>query len=336
MAKIIVKLLNGEEKSGSVLSLNVNLPSLYLQVEDDAGKPQVLTIYMNSIKAIFFPKSEEKGGLPIRTETIDQSLFAGPAAFKVVVEFNDGEVLNGTTLKYNPNDKGFFLLPINPADRSERIYVNTSAVKNVDIRKLLGKILIDNKKIDTEQLENALRYQKEKREKRIGAILREAAIINEEQLQESLSKQKEKNRMLGEILLEARYITPEQLEFALEVQRENKKKKLGQIFVELKYLTPNDICIALATQFHFPWMDLSHVKISVETATILPVETVRKLEVIPVEKKPENILVVATSTPQNPTIASELSKSTPMRVELVIAYEGYIEAAIKHYFPEVE
>jgi type IV pilus assembly protein PilB len=162
----------------------------------------------------------------------------------------------------------------------------------------------------------------------------EKAIISEKQLQESLQQQKEKNKLLGEILLEAGYITDEQLEYALSIQRENKKKKLGQVLVELQYITPNDICIALATQFHCPWIDLSQVKIPLETASSLPEEVVRRLEVIPVEKKKNgNILVVATSQPQDPSVGLEVSKHTPLKVELVVAYEGDIDAAINSFYP---
>ena len=148
--------------------------------------------------------------------------------------------------------------------------------------------------------------------------------------------QREKPKLLGEILLEAGYITSEQLQYALNIQHGNRKKKLGQIFVELKYLTPSDICIALATQFHFPWIDLSHEKIPIEIATSLPEAAVRKFEVIPVERKGETVLIVATSQPQDPNLELEIIKFTPLKVELVVAYEVYIESAINYYFPAKE
>lgn len=59
----------------------------------------------------------------LRTETIDQSIYAGTVAFKLMVEFKDGDVLHGTILKYTPDDKVFFLIPLNPGDKSERIYL---------------------------------------------------------------------------------------------------------------------------------------------------------------------------------------------------------------------
>jgi len=332
MAKVVVKFLTGEEKIGNIVSFNINEPTFSLQVEKEGGKSELHTVRIDSVKAIHFLKKEEPRGSNLRTETIDQSIYAGTVALKLMVEFKDGEVINGTTIKYDPNDKGFFLIPLNPADKSMRTYVNAQAVKNVDQKVLIGRILVDQKKINPKQLEECLGLQKEIREKKIGAILKEEAIINEEQLQESLQKQKAQHKLLGEILIEAGYITPEQLQHALLIQRENRKKKLGQIIVELRYATPNDICIALATQFQCSWIDLSSVKIPLELATSLPEETVRRLKVIPVEKK-ENILIVATSEPENPIIRSEISKIKPLTAELVIAYEEYIESAINYYFP---
>lgn len=335
MPKVIIKFLNGTERSGSVLAFNVNLPAFHLNVMDDKGRTTSEPVNMNSVKAIYFPKVEGPE-LQVRTETLEHSVYTGGLGFKLVVEFNDGEVINGSSQKYSPNDKGFFLVPMNPSDRNERIYINATAVKHVDSRRLLGKVLVDQRKIDTKQLHTALRCQWDKRDKKLGEILREERMITEEQLQKSLRIQGQSAKMLGEILIDACYITPDQLEDALEIQRENRRKRLGQILVELKYVTPNDICIAVASQFHFPWVDLSNVEIPRDLAAVLPEEVMREYGVIPIAKKEDNTLVVATSQPQYSDIWFEVRKSTAMKVELVVAYEGYIEAAINSLFSQKE
>ena len=179
----------------------------------------------------------------------------------------------------------------------------------------------------------ALHYQKKMREKKLGTILKEERMITEAQLLKSLRLQKKKAKLLGEILIEAQYITSEQLEEALIIQRKNRSLKLGQILVELKYVSPNDICLAVATQFHFPWIDLSKLTIPHEVVTALPEHIMRTYEVIPIQKKEEDILVVATSQPQFSDIWLEVRKSTLMRVELVVAFEGHIENQINEHFP---
>lgn len=333
MPKVLVKLQNGEELNGNIQSFNANLPTFHLHVVGDQGKMENVAVKMDSVKAIFFLKKEAGDDSIIHVETIGQSVFAGTFVFRLHVEFNDGELIHGSAHKYNSNDKGFYLVPLNPADRYERIYVNALAAKRVDSRRLMGKILLDQKKITEPQLDHALRHQREKREKRIGAILREHNFITQEQLEESLRKQTERVKYLGEILLEAGYITEEQLQSALHVQQENQKKKLGQILVELKYISPNDICIALATQLYLPWADLSAVKIPAEIATALPEEVIRNLEVIPVERK-DDTLIIASADPQEPGLKEEIIPYTNLKIELAVAYEGYIESAINRFFPK--
>jgi len=331
--QVIVQFLTGEEKKGNIMFFNANQPIFPLEVGKEAGKSEIQKVGLDSVKAIYFLKKEELSKTSLRKETIEESQYAGTVTFKLMVEFKDGELLHGTTLKYSPDDKGFFLIPLNPGDKSERVYVNAVAVKHVEQKMLLGKILVDQQKITPEQLQECLRIQKEKRDKKIGDILLEKKVINEKQLQEALQKQEIKHKLLGEILLEAGYITPEQLQHALLIQQKNREKKLGHVLVELKYVTPNDICIALATQFHLPWIDLFSVKIPVEIITSLPEELMRRRKIIPVERKGSNILVVATSEPEAHGIAFEISRISGSTVEVVIAYDEYIEAAINLYFP---
>ncbi len=78
------------------------------------------------------------------------------------------------------------------------------------------------------------------------------------------------------------------------------------------------------------------VKIPPEIATSLPENLVRKFEVIPVEKKGKDTIVVATSQPQDSEAPGILSKLTSLNIELVVAYEGYITSAINAYFPPKE
>jgi hypothetical protein len=78
------------------------------------------------------------------------------------------------------------------------------------------------------------------------------------------------------------------------------------------------------------------VKIPPEIATSLPENLIRKFEVIPVEKKGKDTIVVATSQPQDSEAPGILSKLTSFNIELVVAYEGYIISAINAHFPPKE
>ncbi len=328
MSHVLINFLSGEEAEGNVLYFSTDKPSFHFQYISKTGQPETRSVYLSAVRAVHFLK-KTSGAPSLREEKIQNSIYAGTLAFKLMVEFDNGQVLHGSANKYNPNDKGFFLVPLNPADRSDRIYVNARAVKNVDCKRLIGKVLVDQGKITSEQLKESLRVQQELREKKLGAILHEEAIISKKQLEESLEHQKTQTKKpLGEILLDAGYITREQLDYALDIQHRNRTKKLGMILVELKYVTPNDICMVLATQFHLPWIDLSRTRISPEAARILPVGVAFRLGVLPIELKGKT-LVVATSRPYDQSITEDVTKITSLEVQLVVAYEGHIEDALK-------
>ena len=339
MHHVIIKFLDGEEKRGDVFTFNMNFPVFYLQVKNDKGEVENYPIKVDSVKQIFFLKKAKKNASVLHKETIEQSIYAGVLPYRLTVQLKDGQRIDGSTNKYSPRDKGFFVVPLNPADKSERIYINAEAVKEVDCKRLLGKKLIDQHKITLEEVEESFRQQRKQRKKETEneeIIVPQADgvfVIKKEKGQLSKTIKEIKAKPLGEIILEAGYITSKQLKVAIDTQKKKKNKKLGQILVELKYVIPTDICVALASQYHLPWVDLSTPKIPKDIATILPEHVVRKLEIIPVGKR-ENILSVATSQPQDYSIIGmEVSKYTKLIVELVIAYDGYIQSAIDKYFP---
>jgi len=53
------------------------------------------------------------------------------AGKKIRVQFDDGEILIGTSLNFDPEGQGFFLLPVDQRSNNQRIYVVNSAVKDV-------------------------------------------------------------------------------------------------------------------------------------------------------------------------------------------------------------
>jgi hypothetical protein len=53
---------------------------------------------------------------------------------------------------------------------------------------------------------------------------------------------------------------------------------------------------------------------------------------VPVERR-GNTLVVASATPQEPGLIGLISRHSNLRIELVVAYEVYIESLINQFFP---
>ena len=83
---------------------------------------------MKEIKALFFVKSfEGKREYDERKDFIEGDRIQGR---KVEVAFIDNEIIRGTTVGYDPQRLGFFLIPIDPDSNNIRIFVVSTAVKS--------------------------------------------------------------------------------------------------------------------------------------------------------------------------------------------------------------
>lgn len=317
------------------MDFNIKRKVFHLSIGDTEDAQTTKPIMFSDVKIIYFLKAEEKSGhYELVEEGIEKSESVAPIAYKLIVEFKDGDFLHGSAHKYSADEEGFYIVPDNPQSPYEKIYINQDAVKKVDSRRLVGNILIDQEKITTDQLEQALKEQRDQREQKIGSVLKQQNSITHEQLTSSLEAQKKKpKKRLGELLVDAGYISKQQLENALRMQTHRKIKRLGQILVQLGYITPNDICIALATQFGLPWVDLSKKKIHSEVASIIPEEEARRLTAVPIDAK-GNTIVVAISFPsvEVEEIVKKLKSITGYDIELAIGYDGHIQYVINSIY----
>ncbi len=323
---IEIMFLDGNKTEGRVMSFSIKRNLFHLLIGDTEESQTTKPIMFKDVKMIHFLKEEDKSEhYKLIEEGIKKSESASPVAYKLIVEFKDGEFLHGSAHKYGPDEQGFYIVPDNPESPYEKIYINQDAVKKVDSKRLVGGMLVDEEKITSEQLEKGLKHQEKHREQKIGDILKEHSSITDEQLESSLETQKkDPKKKLGEILIDAGYISKEQLKNALTMQTGRREKKLGQILIDLGYTTPNDICITLSTQSGLPWVDLSKKEIHSEIASIMPEEEARRLLAVPIEKK-NNTLVVAIANPADKDISEKLKSITGYDIEIAIAYDGHIQ-----------
>lgn len=128
--------------------------------------------------------------------------------------------------------------------------VNTAA----GVRRMLGEMLLQAKRITKGQLDEALREQAATGEK-LGAVLVRLGHLRRNELDTALTFQKnqEDKRLastrltLGELLVAANYISREQLADALARQQRS-NKKLGEVLVEAGYAKPHQITHGLRLQ----------------------------------------------------------------------------------------
>lgn len=127
--KVVVHYKNGAVVKGTTLDFVAEKPKFHLTHMDN----RIEEIETESTKAIFFVKSFE--GNKDYKEKRD---FAGVSpqdlrGLKVKVTFQDNETILGSTMGYNKQRKGFFILPVDPQSNNIRVYVVASALKDIKL-----------------------------------------------------------------------------------------------------------------------------------------------------------------------------------------------------------
>lgn len=121
-------------------------------------------------------------------------------------------------------------------------------------RQHLGELLVNLKKIDRNQLTNALQEQA-KLNIQLGEVLVNNGILSQQELDYALAVQNNRNpqapmmarKKLGDLLLDTGKLTTAQLEAALQTQNLT-QKKIGEVLLEMGFVTQGDIDSALRLQ----------------------------------------------------------------------------------------
>jgi hypothetical protein len=128
--KVVVHFIDDIVAKGYVNDFYTNRPSFHLY-EGITGSSlnQPTQLEMKEIKAVFFVKTFEgnKGYLE-RKKFIENDRILGR---RVEVTFIDGEVIQGSTVDYDPLLSGFFLIPADSNSNNIQIYVVSNAVMKI-------------------------------------------------------------------------------------------------------------------------------------------------------------------------------------------------------------
>jgi hypothetical protein len=127
--RIVVRYADGHVVKGTTADFAPGRPIFHVAVQPGAGQSaSVLDVPLHALKAVFFVR--DFNGDSSYNEVKD--FVAGAVqGRKIEVEFNDGEKLVGTTMGYQPDRPGFFLVPADPKSNNERCFIVRAAVKNV-------------------------------------------------------------------------------------------------------------------------------------------------------------------------------------------------------------
>ena len=193
-----------------------------------------------------------------------------------------------------------------------------------------GELLIEERAITREQLEEALRVQSALRHHLpLGQILLNRGRLNRAQLT-TLLKRHRKSARLGELLVRSGQITTDQLQTALEQQHQT-GRPLGAILMALGFVSEETMRGALCAQVHVNFFDLDLVKIDPSLARLVNEKYAIRRSVVPLFRA-GSMLVVAVDDPTDISVVDELQLLLGLRVEMVTSTTVKIRRAISRLY----
>jgi type IV pilus assembly protein PilB len=136
---------------------------------------------------------------------------------------------------------------------------------------------------------------------------------------------------IGELLLKEKLISPDQLQQALTQQKSN-GGKLGYNLVKLGFVKDEQITSLLSKQYGVPAINLAQFKIDLTIVKLVPTDTARKYQIIPLSRS-GSTLTIAMTDPTNVFAMDDIKFMTGYTVEPVVASEVAITDAIEKYYP---
>jgi len=249
-----------------------------------------------------------------------------------VVEFNNGQTLSGETVGFEIQRVGLFLYLVNYKDSILRFFIPAGSIRNQQIGKRIGEILVEEKIVTDRQLISGLERQKALREQKLGDLLTEGRAISEEQLRDALERQRGMPLVrLGEALVSTSVISSEQLDDALKLQKQNRKKLLGDILLEAGQITKEDLSRALSQKLGIPSVDLKKFDLDLAVLDLVPASVLHEFNVFPLCFDGQ-ALVVAMDNPLNPAPVERIRFITQRPVTPVIADATDIAEQLRVHF----
>ncbi len=138
---------------------------------------------------------------------------------------------------------------------------------------------------------------------------------------------------VGDLLVEAGAITEEELQEALAYQKEH-GGRIGNVIMELGFISQDLLVTVLTTQMGIDYVELKACRLEDDVLKLIPENLVNKYKVIPVsfDEYNPNVLRVAMIDPMDLNAIDDISISTNLQVEPLLAMEDDLNQAIGKYY----
>lgn len=256
------------------------------------------------------------------------------------VETVTGMIFHVRPLEKYLSGSGFFAVDVDAEAEGRLMFFTLSGLRMRQEYRRLGEILEEAGLVKQKDIEEALVEQERLKKRRVGEVIaaREAGV-DQANIETTIRQAKKKSRAsqlvrVGDILVTAGLISQKQLVKALAHQKREKKKKLGDILVDRGLVSKAEILTALATKFRQRFVNLDDITPDPKALSAISEEMVRQLKIFPIKDHGDHI-VIANSTPTDPSIGDALRFHAGRRIELVVSLPEQISEYIeKHYTTE--
>ena len=126
--KVVVRYANGKVLKGHTQDFFPNKDRFHLFLADNPS-PLSVEVVLSNLKAVFLVRDFAGD-----SQYVEQKRFEGgeiPSGKQLEITFVDGEIMVGSTLGYDGKRSGFFIFPADPRSNNIRVYVISSAVRQV-------------------------------------------------------------------------------------------------------------------------------------------------------------------------------------------------------------
>ena len=251
------------------------------------------------------------------------------ATLDYFLQLHNGHVVSGKTVGWIEAQPGLFLFtPLDALGTVERVFVPREAYASLRIGEPIGELLVTQRSVTAQQVEQAAQAQQALRRRKVGDYLVDAAVVTPAQLMRALEQQARMPMVLvGEALLRMGFINQQQLDQALERQKIEHELPLGQLLVKMGFLTRDQLNTALACKMGYPMVDALRFPVEPDALSRIPLATARRLMVLPLLAR-SNLTVVAAADPTRRDMLEELEFVVQGRVTAALADELQIKHAI--------
>ena len=268
---------------------------------------------------------------PMRPEaTAGSDKFANILDYRATIDYRlestSGALISGQTVGYIETGFGLFLFnPIDAAGSVQRVFIPREAYVGVTFGEHIGKMLVQQKAVTRQQVEQAATEQQALRSRKLGDHLVSEAIVSPEQLLVALDQQSKIPMIrVGEALTRLGYIDEDQLNQALEKQKTDRSVPLGQLLVNMGCLKRHDLNTALARKMGYPVVDVTHFPIEADALRKIPLATALRMGVMPLLLR-DKLLVIAIGDPTRRDLLEELEFMLQIRVIATLGDEVLIQ-----------